>query len=183
MSKTPYLSLNISRSPLLADDTLQTCTASNIVPKETTTTRDLISALLTKPAFDNARTHKSTGNLATQSSSDLPSHSELSTSRSLLSVPCLPSQLLSTETEKPLPLTPPAFPITRHAIMSFLDLLDSLNADVASEVARVTRHIQETHSLIDVYKTERTEAQMRVLSRRERRPQDTNLMDLTNHDF
>lgn len=171
MSEAPYLALHISRSPLLTDATFQT---THLVQKETTATRDLISTLLTRCTLNHVHLHQSSRNLATQH--DLQgSHSELSPSRSLLSVPCLPSQLPQppVEKNKPFPLLPHAFPIPRHAIMSLLDLLDSLNADVANEVTRVTQHINETHSLIDVYKAERAEEHKRNLSKREREIHDT----------
>lgn len=171
MSEAPYLALHISHSPLLTDAIPQT---AYLVQKETTATRDLISALLTRCTLNHVHLHQSPRNLPTQN--DLQdSHLGLSPSQSLLSIPCLPSQLPQppTETNKPPPLLPHAFPIPHHAIISLLNLLDSLNADVANEVTRVTQHIKETHSLIDIYKAERAEEHKRVLSRREQEIHDT----------
>jgi hypothetical protein len=179
MSEAPYLALHLPFSPLLTDATLKIPPHHIQVCKDTAATRELIATLPIRYALKNA--HLSDYYQSRSLYSNPPTHVNLRSPASVL----LPSQTLlsvshrlqPTESNKPLPSLPRAMLIPPHAIISLLDLLDSLHADVASEVSRVAAHIKEAHALIDVYKTERAEECERILTQRERHVQGTKLVD------
>ncbi|KAK0241937.1 hypothetical protein EDD85DRAFT_820921 [Armillaria nabsnona] len=73
------------------------------------------------------------------------------------------------EQEKPLPALPlscsPRIP--PHEIISFLDLMEALDADVDIQVSRIKEHIDEVRKLVLAYKEERETRQEQTRKDRE----------------
>lgn len=63
--------------------------------------------------------------------------------------------------------------IPPQAVIQFLDLLDQLDADVASEVARVKDGIKEAHTTLDLYKDERVQREKQGREKRAREKRET----------
>lgn len=178
MSGAPRLALNISRSPLLPGLSL----SLHDTTKTPSTADDLIYLLLTKRTLAND--HHAP--IPTTSQHSLLYHTRLgpaflssfASSNSLQPSPP-PSSLRSILTlagitcDKPLP----PLPISSHAIISFLDLLDSFDADVESQTARVKENIQETHALVETCREERKSRRQDAREKRECEKKETKSID------
>lgn len=147
MSQPPHLSLCLSSSPLLSDSHLPFVS------------RDL-EFFLAKRNLNLLRV-PAASDLYTLSSFTT-SNSSTSSTASFSSWSTLPTIGISPSDSKPLPSLPNTEPISPQAIISFLDLLAVLDAEVAYEVARVTDHIKEARVMIDTYKSECAERKGRI---------------------
>lgn len=188
MSQAPHLALNLSRSPLLPHVHVHT------------TSDDLISTLLTKRRLDYVHPYDAKRPTYTReyvsgyhysnpymndsnslSSFAYSSASSLESTFSLDSGGSTPhaiqdSTSTNTITDKPLPCLPSdvcMLVIPPQAVIQFLDLLDQLDADVASEVARVKDGIKEAHTTLDLYKDERVQREKQGREKRAREKRET----------